>query len=107
MSSPIRKECIAKFYFRLFRLLFSIFGLYLALPLIVWDIASRHMFGLVALGLSVLSALLPTAVIFWLVIEDDPDASEVPFRINDDAVIRALKVVGSLLGAAAVLWAVF
>ena len=85
-------------------LLFNFFGLYVALPLIVWDIASRYLYAPLAVILTILAMFVPTAVIAIMNMKPDADDEEVPFRMDQEASVRATLITGPVLGVAAVVW---
>ncbi len=93
-----------RFFLRLLLYLFTIFGLFVALPLVVWDIASRLVFLPVATLLTFLSAFVPIGVIAVLNIEGDPDDGDVPYRIREDQTVRASILAGLVLGTGAMIW---
>jgi len=95
---------MANLYLRLFLYLFTVFGLLVALPLIVWDLAADHLPTLFAVLFTAVSVFVPIGLICrcWRV--DDAEDEEVPFRIRQDAVVRASRIAGVVLGIAAVVW---
>lgn len=94
------------FITRLVWFFFMIFGLMVALPLVVWDVTSGILISPLAILLTFLSAFLPIGVIAWLNIEPDPDDAEVPYRFRQDAAVKAYIVTGNLVGVAAIIWLV-
>lgn len=99
-----RQLQLVKMYMRLIYFLFTVFGLLVALPIVIWQITSTHLFAPLAILLTFLSIFAPIAVIAFLNLEDDPDDAEVPVRIRDDDVVHASKLAGTLIGAGVVLW---
>ena len=92
---------------RLFLLFFTFFGLLVALPLVVWDIASRHAYAPVAVLLTFLAMLVPMGIIGRCSFKVQREDAERPVRFDVDAAIRASFITGMALGVAAVLWLVF
>ena len=83
---------------------FVVFGLMAALPVVVWDVTSGHLYTPVAIFFTFLSAFVPVAVIAWANMEKDPDDPDVPFRLREDAMVRAAIFTGMAIGIAALLW---
>lgn len=90
--------------FRIFAFPFVMFGMWAALPLMVWDVTSRFLFTPIAIMLTLLSVFLPIGVVVWVFTEDDPGDTEVPFRFRQEAGARAILVVSAVIGTAALFW---
>ena len=63
--SNIKGHLMASFYLRILALFFMLFGLMVALPLMVWDMLSPVLYAPLAVLLTVIATFVPVGIVAW------------------------------------------